>query len=76
MFSERQVKEFTKSAIKSLGDGGWALCTPAIRRAVISEKAFAVVRMQESVITTSAMDNLLQRMLQEAGLADADGNVL
>ena len=67
-WDKRQVRDFVRDVRKSIG-GGWEWLTPAVKRALVAERAFAIVRSQaRETVAVDAMDQLLADMLQEAGL--------
>ena len=67
-WDKQQVRLFVRQVRKDTGDG-WHWMVPAVRRALVAERAFAVVRGQaRDAVRVEHMDQLLEDMLQEAGL--------
>jgi hypothetical protein len=69
-WSIAQAKMFVQQVRRETGNG-WDWMVPAVRRALIAERAFAVVRGQaRESVAIKAMDALLRDMLVIAGLED------
>lgn len=67
-WDDRQIKDFVR-AVRAETRDGWEWLTPRVQRALIAEKAFAVVRGQaRDTVEVKAMDELLFAMLRVAGL--------
>jgi hypothetical protein len=67
-FDKGQVKSFVKQAKAEAGDG-WSMLGPRIQRALIAERALAVIRGQASeTILVDTANDLLVAMMKEAGL--------
>jgi len=56
-----QLRVFLQAAIENIGGmGGWGMLVPRLKRAVIADKAFAVVRSQcRETVAITGMDLLL-----------------
>ena len=68
MWDKSQIKMFVREVRKETGDG-WDWLTPRVRKALIAERAFAVIRGQASEsVKVEAMDELYLAMMAEAGL--------
>ena len=67
MWDKSQIKRFVQEVRKETGDG-WDWLTPRVRKALIAERAFAVIRSQP--VRVEAMDELYLAMRTEAGLDD------
>lgn len=70
MWDKSQIKSFVREVRKETGDG-WDWLTPRVRKALMAERAFAVIRSQASEsVKVEAMDALYEAMIREAGLAE------
>jgi len=67
-----QISEFVRLLRKDVGSG-WDWMVPAVREALVHQKAFAIVRAQDRVaVSVKDMNKLLHVMLIVAGLEEFD----
>ena len=72
-WGREKAKLFVRQLRKSLGEGAWEWMTPAMREAVVSERAFTIVRGQDlEFVRVDAMDELWRLMMVEAGLREEE----
>jgi hypothetical protein len=68
MWDKSQIRMFVREVRKDAGDG-WYWLVPKVRKALIAERAFAVIRGQAAEsVRVEAMDELYLAMMAEAGL--------
>lgn len=62
-WSEKQVKEFAKRTLESIGPA-WDWLTPRVRQALVSEAALSVVRgSARELVSVVAIDILVEDLL-------------
>lgn len=72
IWSFDQVRQFAGLLRKEVGDG-WEWMVPAVREALVHQRAFSIVRGQDRVtVPVEEMDKLLRVMLVLTGLEKFD----
>ena len=67
-WSPEQAKEFVRLLLREVTGPGFALLSPRLRRALVVERAMAIVLMQQSeAVDVAAIRALVSEMLKVAG---------